>query len=554
MRCLRAILLCTAVLWFGLAASVARAQAPAPQNQLAQAGQDTAPASPEDERKRPLTPEEEREKQIRQFDPVAQPDDAQATDTGGQGKNDNARQPQPQDQTPLPNSIAASEQNAEVRGPRVIEDEDAQPAQEYNGPAVLSRSYSLNQPLIPQQLKWTESIGLNFFYDSGLVAASTDQTGSINDTAAFGNQITWTITGRHYWKKDVLGVSFIGNAATATQNSVAAGSNMALTLDYTHTLTRRLSLHGTFSGSKLSQNYSLENPAVSPDTTIANINLASSPQVQIFDSGLKQVNATFALQWQESARLSFSASGSYFAIDQDSTALLGMTGEQGSGDMNYRITRKTTIGSYYSYSYYLYPHGTGQSTTNTVGGIYSYALNRSTQVRLRGGVSHSVSLGLETVQILNPLIAALLGQTAGIIDAYNATTGSDISAQIVHDFRGRRTANIAYAKGITPGNGVFLTSEMESLTAGYSATIFRRYSLSVGAGYNTMSSIAQTLGKYTSEYATISLSRAFRRGISGLLSYSFQHYSIYDAPAANNEYRISTGVSWGNPNGRLWPF
>jgi hypothetical protein len=546
MRCLRAVTFFAGALWLVSAALPGRAQQ-APPAQPAQDGA-AAPLDPQDEKNRPLTPEEEREKQIRQADPLALPDD---TDQNAGQKQSNQSQQQP---APLPNSIAASEQEAAGRGPRVVEDEDTQPSQQYTGPAVLSRSYSLNRPLIPQQLKWQESLGLNAFYDSGLIAASTDQKGAINDTSSFGDQFTWSILGRHYWKKDQLGLDFKGNIATASQSNVAGGSNFTLSGDFAHTFTRRLSLQGSVTASKFSQNYALDNAAVAPDTTVANINLSTSPVIQIFDNGMKQLNTTLALVWQESARLSFSFGGSYFAVVRDSRALLGMTGQQANTDINYRLTRKTTIGGYYSFSDYLYAHGFGQSDTHTVGGIYSYALTRSTQIRLRAGVARTESLGLETVPILNPLIAALLGQTGGIIDAYNARTGTDISAQVVHDFRGSRTANVAYAKAISPGNGVYQASEQQSVSAGFNATVRRQYNLSVGGGYSTLSSVSQTIGKYTTDYGTVSVSRNFHRGIAALLSYNFRHYSIYDAPGAGNEHRISTGITWGNTNGRLWPF
>ena len=97
-------------------------------------------------------------------------------------------------------------------------------------------------------------------------------------------------------------------------------------------------------------------------------------------------------------------------------ALLGVTGQQARGDVNYRLTRKTTIGTYYSFSHYLYPHGFGNSDTNTAGLIYSYAFSRTMQIRLRGGLSRVESLGLQSVEI-NPVIAALLGQSSGIVDS-----------------------------------------------------------------------------------------------------------------------------------------
>ena len=89
------------------------------------------------------------------------------------------------------------------------------------------------------------------------------------------------------------------------------------------------------------------------------------------------------------SRLSFSMGTSYFAIDRDSALLLGMTGQQARGDVNYRLTRNTTVGAYYSFSNYLYAHGFGNSDTNTAGLIYSYAFNRTTQLRFEGGFPKS---------------------------------------------------------------------------------------------------------------------------------------------------------------------
>ena len=112
--------------------------------------------------------------------------------------------------------------------------------------------------------------------------------------------------------------------------------------------------------------------SVGPET-IANINLSSSPNIQIYDTGSKQFSSQADVTWQKTSRLSFSMGTSYFGISRDSPQLLGMTGQQARGDVNYRLTRKMTIGSYYSFSHYVYPHGFGNSDINTFGGIYSYA-------------------------------------------------------------------------------------------------------------------------------------------------------------------------------------
>ncbi len=162
-----------------------------------------------------------------------------------------------------------------------------------------------------------------------------------------------------------------------------------------------------------------------------------------------------------------------------------MTGSQAHTDVNYRLTRQMTVGSYYSISDYVYPHGFGTSTINTFGGIFSYAFSRTWQLRLRGGLSAIGSRGFQEIPVA-PALAALLGQGSGIVDVTSQTKTSDLSAQIVKDFGRRRTVNVAYAHGVAPGNGIFQTSTQESISAGFASQLFRRYNFQIGLSYNTL--------------------------------------------------------------------
>jgi hypothetical protein len=495
----------------------------------------------------PLTPLQQRDQQVRQVDPLDQ-------DTKEKAKADrDAEKRRSQDQTPTPGSIAASEQNSAPQqlGPEVVEDQNA-PVQEYSGPAVLSRSYSINRQLVPQQLKWEESVGVSSVYDSG-ISREIEADGSLGPASTLtGAMVNWSVMGRHYFKRDSVSVSYAGNYSQYSGNGGFNGLNQSLSVDYEHVLSRRLTLNLSGSGSVLSQNYSLENQPVGPQT-IANINLASSPNIQIFDDGAKQFSSAADLTWQKSSRLSFSGGASWFGIARNSPTLLGVTGEQLRGDVNYRLTRKLTIGSYYSFSHYLYPHGVGNSDTSTFGAIASYAINRTTQVRFRGGLSLVNSLGEQTV-VINPAIAALLGVSTGIIDSTQTYRASDFSAQFVRDFHGGATASIAYARGISPGNGVYQTSQQESISGTISMRLFRSYSFQAAIGRDTLSSIAQNLGKYQSEYGRIELSRTYRKGIGLNLGAEYRYFDVAQFGYLRNQLRITTGVGWTSGTGRLWPF
>jgi hypothetical protein len=503
----------------------------------------------------PVTPVQRRDQEIREFDPLDTSEEDGKKPSNSDRDSGKASQ---RDDAPIPGSIAATEKENAPRpsGPRVDGDSnngsDA-PVQEYTGPAVLSRSYAVNRPLIPQQLKWQESAGVSSIYDTGLNRSLPSGVRSGNDGGAAGAQLTWSFVGRHYFRRDQVGVDYHGDYSHYN-GGVYDGMNNSMTMDYTHVLSRRVSLSLAGTGSIFAQNYVLQNPSIGPDTSVANINLASSPNIQIFDNGTRQFTSQADITFQKTSRLSFNFGGAYFGISRDSPQLLGVSGRQAHGDVTYRLTRKTTIGASYSFGWYLYPHGAGNSNTNTYGLIYSYALNRTLQFRLRAGISNIESLGLQSVPI-DPAVAALIGVSTGIIDAYHTNRTSDISAQIIKDFRRNRTATIAFAQGVSPGNGLFQTSKQQSISARFSAKLFRVWSLEMGVGRDSLSAVTQSLGKYQSESARIGFSRTYRRGLTLDFAGDFRHFDVGNLNSAlRNQLRVTSGVTWRPGEGRLWPF
>jgi len=501
----------------------------------------------------PPSPVDQQEQLIRQVDPL----DRAAEKKAREKADRDARKKDDQDNLPLPGSVAASEQSAAQHSGPAVEDADREATvQEYTGPAVLSRSYSINESLVPEQIKWNESVGLSGVYDTG-ISRTVNADGSLGPASALtGALVSWSFSGRHYFRRDMVSVSYTGNYSQYSGSGAYSGSNQSITATYTHQISRRITLNLSGSGSILSENSVLENQPVGPQT-VANISLASSPNIQIFDIGSKRMSLQADLTWQLTARLSLSAGTSYFGVAQDSPVLLGVTGQQARGDLTYRLTRQTTVGAYYSFSHYLYPNGFGNSDTDTFGGIYSYAFNRTMQVRLRGGLSVVESLGLVTVPI-PPAIAALLGAGEGVIDSYATYRTSDVSAQFIKDFPHGRTASLAYARGISPGNGVFQTSQQETISASLTTKVLRSYSLTLGAGRDTLKaatlSVVQNLGAYQSVYGRLSLGRTYRRGVGASLTVEYRHFDVDDVGFLRNQLRITSGLTWGSGTGKLWPF
>jgi hypothetical protein len=117
-----------------------------------------------------------------------------------------------------------------------------------------------------------------------------------------------------------------------------------------------------------------------------------------------------------------------------------------------------------------------------------------------------------------------------------------------------RSAAITYNRGLSPGNGLYLTSRQEDLAAAYSMILFRHYYFSTGAGYDSLSAVSQTLGQYRSTYVFFGASRAMRHGMQANLRFDYRHFDVGNAPLLQNTFRISLGFSWSPVEGlhRLW--
>ena len=161
----------------------------------------------------PPSPVDQQEQLIRQVDPLDREGEKTAREKADRDGN------KAQDNIPIPGSIAESEQSAARRsGPKVEDDENGAPVQEYTGPAVLSRSYSISQSLVPEQIKWNESVGLSTVYDTG-VTRSVNADGTPGPlTALTGAMATWSFSGRHYFHRDVVTFSYSGNYSRYSGN------------------------------------------------------------------------------------------------------------------------------------------------------------------------------------------------------------------------------------------------------------------------------------------------------------------------------------------------
>jgi len=561
---MRLLTLITALLLaMGLHAQTGTGQTPPAQNPPGSPDQ-TVPDPTKDKQKlndpkRPEDPLSEREKLIRQFDPLSKPDTETPPTGTVPNKTNSPFSAKPFGTNQKPNaqpvvqgsqvvSAAALEAGDDVK---IIDsgakDQDADLTREYAGPAVLTRTYAVERPSLPENSKFQPFVGIRQVADTGLNSISNATTGKPINRFSYGDLINFGIDGRHYWRHDLLQASFSGDYSYYGANSGFNGLNISGSLDYTHVVTRRIRLSVVNHTSHFSRNNNLSNPSLSPDLTVANVNLSTNPNAQIFDQSTTQSSNTVSLTWQQSARISFNFSGTSFFVKRGGNGLINSQGLQAAADYSYRMSKRTTAGLYYAYSYYKFSGGLGNTSTNSLGLIFSHSFTGRTELRLRGGVSQVENLGITSVSI-DPTIAALLGQTAGLVQLYSKSTPGDFSASLTRDLRRNRSAHVAFNRSTSPGNGVFLTSTQTLYDAGFDFKLARRYNASIGVGQTTLQSQSQMIGSYGNDFARFSASRKLQKDMEAVFTFDYRHFQITNTPMLRNQYRITLGFSWSNPD------
>jgi hypothetical protein len=370
----------------------------------------------------------------------------------------------------------------------------------------------------------------NAIYDSRIPILSS--TGQSIGSGSWGYQAGGGVTLAHRFYDGDISLSYRGDYRGYNSSSYGSGTDQNLSLLYNKRLSRHWTVSLPVSAGILL--YGAGGYVVSPGAGGAISPNPLSPETRFVQAG---VNLTY----QQSRRLSYVFSGSFFVNNYNYVGAIGSTGVSGSGSLLYRLTGKTTAGVTYSHSYY---HYSRQAGTTSVDGL-SLSLTHDFPDHWQGSVSAGVNRA-DTQGILTQDVSILLGQQ--VIQGY--FTGPYQRTSYVPSFQGTLTrffrhssASITGGQGVMPGNGTYLTSRDQFVTALYNITTRRS---NIGAAYSFfhLTSISNLV---TSAYTTSSLSFSYgytlRRHLSANASYSYLHYGSLFALNSINDNIFTIGLS-----------
>jgi hypothetical protein len=420
---------------------------------------------------------------------------------------------------------------------------------QYAGPAILSRGEAPAAMASPQ-IDFRPFIELGGIYDTGLSGVGVNSQGQLGNEASFGLELTVGISGTHSWRHTKIGLDYRGSIQRYAQTTSLNSSNQSLMLGIVHQVSHHVSLTLNENLGLYSQNFGFQGLSSTvpfdPSTTYA-------PTTDFFDNRTEYFSTQANLIIQKTARLSFSMGGDGVEVRRSSSALYGVIGASAHADVQYRLTRRSTIGADYSFTHYDYIGVLSGTDMHAVEGVYSVRLSRWLEFSGSGGLARAETRFIQNVPI-DPAIAALIGTPEGTVLLDRIDHFTILNGRLSRTFP-KGVAYISGGRGVTPGNGLFLTSVMDTAMAGYNYTGLRRWSFGVAAGYQRANSIGNVIGTYGGPTGTVTASRQIIRNVHGIASFSARQYSsasfalynrlIYDA-------RIGVGYSPGDVPLRIW--
>jgi len=155
---------------------------------------------------------------------------------------------------------------------------------------------------------------------------------------------------------------------------------------------------------------------------------------------------------------------------------------------------------------------------------------------------------------VDPAIVALFGITQGAQVLYTVGTTPTVNARLSRTFR-KGVASLSGGRSILPGNGLFLTSVMNTGMASYTYTGLRRWSMDASLMYSSADSQAGLTGQYSDLGATFTVSRQISRGFHAIAGFGAHKYASPTHANYNHVYymaRIGFGWTPGDVPLRVW--
>ena len=362
-------------------------------------------------------------------------------------------------------------------------------------------------------------------------------SGAPLNIGAYGVETSFGVIGTRRWRRDSLSIEYSGAYRDYANSPYFNGLDQFLRLRWARQLSRHLVLDfrenaGT---SKLANGEYSYLP-------LTNLDQATIPTQDLFDTRTSFSDSRLSLIWQKTARLSFSFAGDGFLVRRTGQGLAGMNGYTASADVSYRVTRQQTLSLTYSYGDYEYQGTFGFAHMDTAMLGYSVGVGRRWDASIQAGAEYAEIRGLQQIEV-NPVIAAIIGQSAVTVNFDRFTVIPSGQASIVRRFA-NASLTLGASIGMSPGNGVYLTSRSTVVHANYSYTGVRRWTFGVNGSYSDLSAVGQTLGKLANYQGGVASTYRISSLFHAEFRYDYRRYTTHSAAYKKDSERVTIGLAF----------
>jgi hypothetical protein len=380
-------------------------------------------------------------------------------------------------------------------------------------------------------------------YDSGL-AAAPPQNGSVKPVGDYGIETGLGVTASRRWRHSKLSIEYRGTFREYATYSIFNGSDQFLDLEYSQLLRRHLTLNFK----EIAGTTTTPNGAFSY-LPLSDTNVFVLPTNELFDIRTNYAESRVDVVWQRSSTLTFDVGADGFLLRREELALAGLNGYSVRAGVAYRLTRRQTVGASYQYMDFDFQSQYGNARLQTAALSYSVALSRNVDLQIQLGGSRIDSAGL-TLATIDPAIAAIIGQSTAVVTFSRTLFVPLEDVRLMRRFH-EASLNISYSSGVSPGNGIYLTSRQNTASAGFSYQGSQRLTAALNAGYSRLATLGQSLPPYTNYQAGAGLNYRIAAGLHMRLRYDYRHYSTQYLLYKIDSNRVSIGMAYSPGGGPL---
>ncbi len=415
----------------------------------------------------------------------------------------------------------------------------AQPGS-YLGPGILSRGAG------NLGYRGGEQVDLRFYadatasYDTGLQPFSLDQNGKLATiNGLYGIQADLGAYGTHRWRQAMLGLDYIGSFTHYPGTSTYDTTNQSLKLGYTYQKSRRIAFDFREVAGVAKTGYG----SAGFYGSSADGQFVNSPTALLFDNRYEYFQSTMDVTFIQSAKTMYTMGGDGFFVRRQAKALAGTNGYNLRGSVMHRLDRQRTIGASYEHIHFDFPPAFGESEINVAELFFSTGIGRRWTFSVSAGAFYSEVQGVEQVA-LDPVIAALLGTSTGQRAFYRRSISPSGRIALRGQAGRSGTVTLSYGQEVTPGNGLYLTSQQKAGTGSYTYSGIRNWSFGIAGGYQELNGIGQGLKPYHSVTGGLNASYRLTGAVHLIARFDARDQQIDALGFRHTGYRTSFGIAF----------